>query len=164
LLGEFSKVIITSSRDYDIDQAIDRSIKQDRDFISLCKFQIKPFINKKRDELIRKVFNLVVDRSMSNKDELYQSTIKYVKRQIKIFNHNPYFLVLYAKDFITSGGSGDEKHGVFSKVFEADLIYKIAKNCDSTMSLAEFNFLCTKLAFKVYNKSVYPIPSKIIWI
>ncbi len=158
LLGEFHKVIITSSREYDLDQAIRKTIHTDKSNFTFCKFQMGPFINKKREELIRKVITLVSDKSNDVKNnEQFQAVNKYVKRQIKIFNHNPYFIILYAKDFVTNGSTGDEKHGVFSKVFEADLTYKIAKNCDSSMSHSEFNFLCTKIAYRVYKDSVYPI-------
>ncbi|XMB87058.1 metallophosphoesterase [Mycoplasmatota bacterium WC44] len=163
LLQEFSKIVITSSDEFYFEEMMKISTSGNLLKSNTTELTIRPFVKSRREELIEKVFTKLVKNPFTKeKNELLEETIKYVKKQIKIINHTPYFTIMYAKDFIEKGNLKGQKNSVFNDVFEADLTYKLKDYCTDEIDIPTFKFICNNLAYEIYIDSKYPITQELI--
>ncbi len=107
--------------------------------------QICPFYYEKRKELIRKIYNLKKDVYSVKVHEKVEKINEDINNQIKYFQLTPYFIHQFTEYYINFSYIKTPKEStVFSKVFEANITFRIAKNSGEDrvdMLLVIFDFI-----------------------
>lgn len=124
----------------------------------ITKYRIVPFFTDKRNELIQKIVELFYDDSESviKNTKLLSDAIKSQKRFISF---EPDFIIKYVKYFCKNiGEAANNNSGIFSKVFEANLVNSISKYQTGKLSVDKVFVLLSKIAHFIHFNRVYPIP------
>ena len=91
--------------------------------------KICPFYYAKRAELIQKVCESFDDRKTSDTNEIVYKINEEITNQIRYFQLNPDFIHQYVNYYLNfSFLKTQNDNNVFSKVFEANITFRIAQN------------------------------------
>lgn len=121
-------------------------------------FKISPFYYAKREELITKVCYTFSDRKISNISDTVRKINDEITNQIKYFQLTPDFIHQYVDYYLNfSFLKTQNDNNVFSKVFEANIIFRIAQNTreenvDEIMVALDF------VAHYIHFNKRYPLP------
>ena len=141
-------------------------LKSEYDFIDLTKkhlsekeetikLSISKFYNEERKELIKNICCILEPNASSNKiDEICQNINKTIVNQIKLFNLNPSFIILFVKTIINNGIEPGGKN-VFNDVFSSNIINMLREN--KNIDIKETIPLLQRIAYFIHVNKEYPL-------
>ena len=127
---------------------------------SLFRFKIMPFFSDKRYELIQKLVGITIgDKSLITKTtEMLANAINSQRRFISL---DPDFIIKYVDYYCKNiGDVNNNDSGVFSKVFEANLVNALSLHQSPNLSVDKLFVLLSKIAYFIHFNKAYPIEEK----
>lgn len=125
--NQFGHIILFCGVDLNIN--IKEKALEELEEKEILNLKICPFYYAKREELIDKVCDTLEGRNLENKGDLVYKINEEITNQIRYFQLNPDFIhqyVIYYLNFSFLKTQND--NNVFSKVFEANITFRIAQN------------------------------------
>ena len=123
----------------------------------LFRFNIAPFFNDKRVELIRKVVTILAE-DLSSIENTTKFLTEAIKAQRRFISLDPDFIIKYVVYFCRNiGEAKSNDSGVFSKVFEAGITNAISKHQTQLLSVDKIFILLSMIAYYIHFNKAYPI-------
>lgn len=125
---------------------------------SVYRYRIAPFYTDKRNELVRKVVGILAEDKSSIEATSTQLS-EAIRAQRRFISLDPDFIIQYVEYYCRNIGEAiGNDSGVFSKVFEANLIGAISECKTGILSVDKIFVLLSKIAYHIHFSKAYPIP------
>jgi hypothetical protein len=165
--SQFNNIVVFTGIDWNInirDRVIEELTEKPFYYMRIC-----PFYYLKREQLIRKICtNYLKINSLPNLDEKVKKINNDITNQIKYFQLTPDFIHQFVDYYIEfSYIRTQQETNVFSKVFEANITYRISKNVKEESDIneifialdfvAHFMHFCKKsqiITYEEFEKSI----------
>lgn len=156
--NQFSHIILLCGVDWNIN--IKEKALEELEDKAVLYLRICPFYYAKRAELIQKVCESFEDKKFSNTIETVHKINEEITNQIKYFQLNPDFIHQYVNYYLNfSFLKTQNDHNVFSKVFEANIIFRIAQNTKQE-NVNEILVALDFVAHYIHFNKKYPLPEE----
>lgn len=156
--NKFGHIILFCGIDWNLnikEKALEELSESKMFYLKIC-----PFYYVKREQLIKKICSNFQDRKDMDIDEKARKINEDITDQIRYFQLNPDFIHQYVDYYLSFSYIKTQKEtNVFSKVFEANITFRLAKhageeNVDELMIALDF------VAHYIHFNKRYPLPSE----
>lgn len=155
---KFGHIILFCGVDWNIN--IKEKALEELEDNEVLYLRICPFYYAKREELIQKVCNSFQDRKNANTQETVHKINEEITNQIKYFQLNPDFIHQYVNYYLNfSFMKTQNDNNVFSKVFEANITFRIAQNTKEE-NVSEILVALDFVAHHIHFNKKYPLPTE----
>lgn len=155
---EFGHIILLCGVDWNInikEKALEELENKEVAYLKIC-----PFYYAKREELIQKVCESLVDKKIPDTKNLVHKINEEITDQIKYFQLNPDFILQYVNYYLNySFLKTQNDNNVFSKVFEANITFRIAQNTERE-NVDELLVALDFVAHYIHFNKKYPLPEE----
>lgn len=159
LNDSFEYFILASKRILDL-SLIDRMKVLLKANDSIFRFKIMPIFSDKRYELIQKLVNIKAE-DKSTVDKTTKLLADAISSQRRFISLDPDFIIKYVEYYCNNlGDANNSDSGVFSKVFEANLINALSLYQSARLSVDKLFVLLSKIAHFIHFNKAYPITEK----
>lgn len=122
--------------------------------------RICPFYYTKREQLIKKICSITPEYRTQDTDEKARKINEDITDQIRYFQLNPDFIHQFVEYYLSSPKINTKKEtNVFSKVFEANITFRLAKNAGEE-NVAEIMIALDFVADYIHFNKKYPLSSE----
>lgn len=122
--------------------------------------RICPFYYAKREQLIEKICSNSQERKIKDVGETIRKINEDITDQIRYFQLNPDFIHQYVDYYLSFSYTKTQKDSnVFSKVFEANITFRIAKHAGEE-NVAEIMIALDFVAYYIHFHKKYPLPTE----
>lgn len=155
---QFGHIILFCGIDWNIN--IKEKVMEELEENEILNLKICPFYYAKREELIGKVCDLFQDRKIKNSIDTVHKINEEITNQIKYFQLNPDFIHQYVNYYLNfSFLKTQNDNNVFSKVFEANITFRIAQNTKEE-NVDEILVALDFVAHHIHFNKKYPLPTE----
>lgn len=153
---QFSQIILLCGIDWNInikEKALEELEEKEVLYLKIC-----PFYYAKRAELIKKICESFDDKKFSCTSDTVYKINEEITNQIRYFQLNPDFIHQYVNYYLNfSFLKTQNDNNVFSKVFEANITFRIAQNTKKE-NVDEILVALDFVAHHIHFNKKYPLP------
>lgn len=154
--NQFSHIILLCGVEWNIN--IKEKALEELEDRKVLYLKICPFYYAKRAELIQKICESIDDKKFSNISDIVYNINEEITNQIKFFQLNPDFIHQYVNYYLNfSFLKTQNNNNVFSKVFEANITFRIAQNTKQE-NVDEILVALDFVAHYIHFNKKYPLP------
>lgn len=154
--GIFGKIILLNGIDWNIDikkKALEELVEDKFFYMRIC-----PFYYSKREELIIKICKQQQENKYVDYMEKAKKINEEITNQIKYFQLNPDFIHQFVDYYLNfTYTKTQNESNVFSKVFEANVIFRLAQNTEEE-NVSETLIALDFVAYHIHINKKYPLP------
>lgn len=154
--NQFDHIILLCGVDWNInikEKALEELEDKEVLYLKIC-----PFYYSKRAELIQKVCESFDDKNISCTSDTVYKINEEITNQIKYFQLNPDFIHQYVNYYLNfSFLKTQNDNNVFSKVFEANITFRLAQNTKQE-NVDEILVALDFVAHRIHFNKRYPLP------
>lgn len=156
--NQFSHIILLCGVDWSIN--IKEKALEELEDKNILYLKICPFYYAKRAELINKVCESFDDKKFPDTNNIVYKINEEITNQIKYFQLNPDFIHQYVNYYLNfSFLKTQNDNNVFSKVFEANITFRIAQNTKQE-NVDEILVALDFVAHYIHFNKKYPLPAQ----